>query len=1623
MASEETRTANVELTADVQQYNQQVATSVQQTNKLTESVNKLVSSLDGITKRAGKKLLLFSAADAAAMTAYTVAAAKYEKQLSTLRAQTELSGRSMDKYKRGMEDLSRQLPITGREVASLVTQINQLGITSENQATRMARTFTQLAAATGEDIGALTQGLIELSRQMGTLGNGATGVENFADSLTSVSNSAGVSATAVLSFASAIAPMARAAGIGQKEVLGISTAFTKAGADGFAAANTFNSMVTDITRSVMNGSPELAKYAAAIGATTEQFTRMDETERIVQIFEAITKAGPDAVKLIDRLGYDGIRAAKSIQAVANESGGLRKAINEAVGEYGSGSTAKGANAAFDSMDSQMTRFRNNLEQIAATIGSSILPVATQFMEIMNSTLDAVNKLAGPLLQIAGAIGGIVAPLAAAFGGLMTMMGPLSSLMIAMTLFRLSPMRAMFQGVREGANAAQATRYSTQYVPTTSAGTRMMDGRGLPIYQRAPYRLGEALGSRLPVPAPGPNPVSQVLMRGAYGASELTRKWYIDPTKVMIRNAALADPLDRDSMIGKQLDQAWNRSQTFRGTVGAAISNPWAYLASRGGPTPVMPGGAPIVGNAPIPAAPKYDVAAAKAEAAEAARQVMRSGQYGPMNSPKALAAGQAEYQRTLDKAVASHEKLLAEHEKAAKAIGDERAERALHTRTMGEVRSSLMSTGRAAMGMPLAYGAMGTRLAGQGIARLGGGLLSTIGGMVGGGAGAGAGLIAAGALAYGVAQTRNGTTNRIVNEDTQTNLGRTNAAIGQVAESLGDFNKRVKDATDSMVKVRTVQEGYALSIAEASNAATGEFKDARIGGLTDSNAAVAFLKTMGEVNAEQARSLAEDMAKEFGAQTARLITDTVQKEMGDPLQQTYGEIGDALFKSAAKNTDAGFIGGIRNTLPFVGGFLGRDDNTNQQVEAAWVGLREQATRVGAKYGPEAEAAKRAADSVALLGSAFNLPNSAGSMQVTQQSIKQWEALYGELGLTTDETGIYTSGMRGSALNTSDDFLKYIFDPSNTSDGAVGWRRSLMSAGLGASDFIGPNKKNADELAISMMRGNLSDYEKRVRSTDIGSYARERQSILDVTEGTKVGDMKAVGAAVNDLYEKMTKGGTSFDTVTEQAYRLAQAAGSASDPLYQLAMAAKDLAYTRGLRQATNEGGMVASISYRLQQNSQAMREATSDTDINALRKERDALEDEGRAAAVGYLEALRQYETATLRAREDFHRSMLYQEKDFAKSMTRAAEDAARSIYSPFQRVFSSGTIGSDQIVQNMKDQNRKIAEQMKNLAALKKMGLSQDAIDMMNLTDPTMSFQVERMLEEGGGNISAMNKQAGRKGRLARDFTQNPMNRDYRRTIEDYETSRQRAEEGFQLSLDRSAEDMRKYGREVYGNLETVLDKVQRKMNKVMPGVESPFYKKLVAVAEAITGQNKSDVELGRETFAGRNRTGAEAGSRPRSTIYDPLTGEAYYTTGQGTRPYNYGATGVSYNADGTREVKFPEVSGPTSVPVSHNAAGGVVRGMTLAMMGEMSHPEVIVPLGGSEGRAALSYITDAMVKSLRTAGHSSPMVYKGGSTHIVNNNNVFKVEKVVADDPRAMAQALREEQKRQNMRLGANA
>lgn len=482
MAGED-RTANVVLTADTTAYTQQMTSAASSTNQVTESLNRLLTSVDRVAKTTGKGLVIISATTTAGIVGATAAAAKFESQVSSLAARATAANQAFGPIQRSIDGLRRSLPVSTEQVVALTNALQKLG-TNPSQLKNVADTLIRLAGATGEDLGTLATNMVQLQRAMGT---GSSGIKQYSDLLVNLSAKMGTSAASILEFSNAIAPIGRTLAMSQQEVMGFSAAFAKAGQDGYRAANIFTRMLSDISTATRYGTSDLSMYASLVGKTVEQFKAMGSTNQVVSIFEALNRGGSGSIKTLERMGYEGARALKTIQGTV-QSGGMAEAMNIANNpNMQNGSTLeKSASEAFKGLNDTIKIIRNNLTSLTQAFGAQFLPIITKVAEAVAGLTKNFVSMLEPLQPIMAAIGGVGAAGAGVLGGALQTLGPIAAAGGAYALFRNS-----FGAGRAGARM-QATGMPSRVGTYNNAYNTFRTGGGSPM-GRALYALG--MGTR------------------------------------------------------------------------------------------------------------------------------------------------------------------------------------------------------------------------------------------------------------------------------------------------------------------------------------------------------------------------------------------------------------------------------------------------------------------------------------------------------------------------------------------------------------------------------------------------------------------------------------------------------------------------------------------------------------------------------------------------------------------------------------------------------------------------------------------------------------------------------------------------------------------------------------------------------------------------------------------------------------------------------------------------------------------------------------------------------------------------------------------------------------------------
>lgn len=1630
--------ANVMLNANVAGYNQAMAQATEHTGRLSAALGTVAKHLTGIQGKVAHGMVKVAKDEFAYLGAATTLAATFEKQLGTLNARSKVTGESFKGMKSSVESSFAKFPVARKDIIALTESLTNLGVKGTANLKSLTQTFIKLGAATGESPDALATGLIQLTRLTG--GASAQQVGNYANSLLTVSANAGVSATSVLNFSQAIAPLARQAGIGTAAVLGISTAFSKAGADGFVAANAFNSMISQIASLSATGSPELAKYANLIGVTVDQFKSMDKTTALTEIFETINKQGPGAIDTLNRLGFDGVRTLNSIQAVAS-SGDLRGQVAIALGaSTNQDNLDKGSKAGFKGLADEGIQIKNTVTQTGTSIGTTFLTPLTKVLGVVNMIMKGFNELA-PVKAVVGALAGAFLLLGAA---MLVVAAASSKLLLGAFVARSGPVAALRAGLRTPVGPSSAQNARPWNAPFYTGGQRIRmgweRGRGVLTDQRMAREANYLTRDQATVAAGGrlaldrtPEQAAQVRaaqfaaggnlrqrIRGAIlGPRGLGAGSLIETQRQFVQTAGRPADSRAPGMMPRVAYQGQRLSSFLRGT------EP---------PTPPPPSMEPrgprnLLARAVSTTSPemraynaslKTTTTTTERLAAAEARlsQAMTSG---TVAEKQAAASARATALAAKEAAIADQQTRLKEAEAANAAAF---ANRSLASQSLKLTGQFIRLQGASAVAA--------TRTAAAGVTGLAGGIANVAKGI-----GLMTGLFVGIPLALGAINAFKHNQQKAEDEHGK-NLNpitKYDDQLGIATTHLASFSVAAASATD---KLNGITAGSNLN--DAANVSDSDRANAQ-GGKSDDKSINAAYKS-------------SDNDQQQQAALAAILPGYNMTDPREVAMFKYNALAKGFSKPAiegALNKTSSTAGGDRGTnFTEIAGRIAGTEGQGRATTTATSGsnLGDVAlTQIGLDYtanqdqsGTSYAAQKRLADEASLFASQIRAGGDSGakaSLNRKQIGAEMAQEYGGKASTYEDRIHQDQSGDRAGMFKKMSDteLQQYVIDHiiGSTDEGqrSLGNVKALKGSTLDVTKmtpalqaFLTKGPDTTADVKLLRDSGKLGQVASRDSSIREAKAHPDDPKLQLAATKSLLADAQSLGGGFDGVSKRLDQFLIDIKDTSSQFYILGQGAKTLNDALLQTAMAslnrapqfeaiASDYATTatsaaRGdvdaikdlpSKKQAYDQAVIADQQFRVQVYQQMLAYQVQ------TQRAQDAF-DLQRAHAV------RDFNTQQLYAQADNQLQVLRSTTDFHRNMAREAQSAAESIYDPFARVQAEYTTDAGTLVENLVDQNERIARQQAQLVALHKRGLTQQAIDTLQLANPDKAQQVDE-LSTGttAQQISQINAEAAKRLKSTTTLTQSSLSETWRHTLEDFNRQTAQSAHDFERATNRAiaAQDLSMHDMvEAFGIQQ---NNAAEDMAVSMKSLLGNFGSQVAEARSHMSGMLKLlPKDLQADFTAAFHDISTKAGE-----VADTLS-RLDVDHGPHHNTYNYGtpngapAPGAYNmpNLDGT-----PNPDGDPATLKGH-ARGGISTYAHVANMSEGDKAETIIPLDERGLRFMTGFVSQvsmAMVRQMQTSRHPA-MPSGGGSTSItyhVDQGNTFSgAVTVQASDPNAMARAL---------------
>ena len=471
--------------------------------------------------------------------------------------------------------------------------------------------------------------------------------------------------------------------------------------------------------------------------------------------------------------------------------------------------------------------------------------------------------------------------------------------------------------------------------------------------------------------------------------------------------------------------------------------------------------------------------------------------------------------------------------------------------------------------------------------------------------------------------------------------------------------------------------------------------------------------------------------------------------------------------------------------------------------------------------------------------------------------------------------------------------------------------ALGQAGVEVEDFVKARGKPGSQYemylsqAISGSQGASAGYEDRMRTS--GQFGRIMMDDKTMKESLeKQGDIALAYEATNVVFGKMRDQGMSYLEIVKQGEKAQAEAGDETLPAWMRAEAQIQKAQYALQMQAPGLG-RVGAVQQQMQLTQAVLATPPKTAADAAQREEQKQAAVQAMADQDQYFRSMilaqRAYERSRVRAQDDFQMQRMYQEHDFNLSRQRAEESfhrmRARAIadyhrnvrrsWSDFhlqrrrqeedyqhqievtaqqratgmnlyQRPETQRTSSATWLLSNTKKILSDLRLQKKNLNRLRELGLSDQVIQQLQLTDPGNAQELTRFiteLESDRGMVGRFNRVSSQLQKasrsivtdessadfqeMQRQFTQgrergmDDMQRSMKRgrndfmrglrdqktdfnimmedQLEDFDTQQDRQLTQYELSMDRAAEDMAHMADEVLGSITDVMVTAQEEL------------------------------------------------------------------------------------------------------------------------------------------------------------------------------------------------------------------
>lgn len=349
----------------------------------------------------------------------------FESAFAGVRKTVDATEKQYKELENGIRSMSKQMPQSASEIATVAEAAGQLGIKRED-----VLSFTETMVKLGDTTNLSSEEAASaLAKFANVTGMSMDNVDRLGSTIVALGNNLATTEADIVSMGQRMASAGSQIGMSESQILSWSGAMSSVGIHAEVGGSSFSKFAKDVQLAVETGGSKLEQFAKIAGMSSSDFQKAfkeDASQALQAFVKGLSESeerGTSVAAVLDDLGYKEVGMSQTLSSLAGGYGTLNDALEVGSKAWEENTAlATEAETRYKTTESRLLILKNKFADLGISIGAILLPALESLMSGVERIVDWLGSLDEGTQKTIVTIGMVVAaigPLLLAFGSILS----------------------------------------------------------------------------------------------------------------------------------------------------------------------------------------------------------------------------------------------------------------------------------------------------------------------------------------------------------------------------------------------------------------------------------------------------------------------------------------------------------------------------------------------------------------------------------------------------------------------------------------------------------------------------------------------------------------------------------------------------------------------------------------------------------------------------------------------------------------------------------------------------------------------------------------------------------------------------------------------------------------------------------------------------------------------------------------------------------------------------------------------------------------------------------------------------------------------------------------------------